>query len=507
MMEQIVIILIVVVVLVVLDGLRRRWLMNRDQVVLKLDRKSIPPADIDDDELFRSELPNGGARTLPRRGDPVRTGKPSPKLKSLQQQREQVKPEHVPVLLETVELEEERIEHTNVYADASVAEPFRPGGKAPQAPIDEVVESLTGAEEAGMGKYEESIDDYLEEAFDADLEETRICLGREDSDDEWEDEEDEEEVEVGDDWEEAWEEEQDEEEFEEGFEEEFEEDEFGDEGLDDDFEDDDEDEDEEDDDYEDDDYEDDDYDEDEDDEDEDDDYEDEDDEFEEEEPAFPDPYDDFEEDPYARREPTLGSMVSARERQQELFQEELRRVNAQPAAAPAKARGKVRAAEAAVDTSSASTVAPEPQGPGDFQEVLIINVMARPGNVFSGSDLLPLLQARGMQLGEMSIFHKHSGRNASGELMFSMANMVKPGTFDLAGMDTFTTPGVSLFMQLPNQAGNMKAFDAMLDMAHALQREMGGELKDENRSVFTRQTIEHCRQRIRDFELRQLARK
>ena len=112
-----------------------------------------------------------------------------------------------------------------------------------------------------------------------------------------------------------------------------------------------------------------------------------------------------------------------------------------------------------------------------------------------------------MQLGEMSIFHKHSCRNASGELMFSMANMVKPGTFDLAGMDTFTTPGVSLFMQLPNQAGNMKAFDAMLDMAHALQREMGGELKDENRSVFTRQTIEHCRQRIRDFELRQLARK
>ncbi|MEP3563426.1 MAG: cell division protein ZipA, partial [Marinobacter sp.] len=34
-------------------------------------------------------------------------------------------------------------------------------------------------------------------------------------------------------------------------------------------------------------------------------------------------------------------------------------------------------------------------------------------------------------------------------------------------------------------------------------RNMGGELKDERRSVMTPQTIEHCRQRIREFERKQ----
>jgi len=88
-----------------------------------------------------------------------------------------------------------------------------------------------------------------------------------------------------------------------------------------------------------------------------------------------------------------------------------------------------------------------------------------------------------------------------------MANMVKPGVFDLTTMDEFSTPGVSLFLQVPNKFGNMAAFDLMLNTATALREQLDGELKDEHRSVFTRQTAEHVRQRIRDFELSQLARR
>ena len=91
--------------------------------------------------------------------------------------------------------------------------------------------------------------------------------------------------------------------------------------------------------------------------------------------------------------------------------------------------------------------------------------------------------------------------------MFSMANMVKPGTFDVSQMEEFTTPGVSFFLQLPNSLGNMKCFEQMLNAANAIKQTLNGDLKDENRSVITRQTIEHCRQRIQDFELAQLSRK
>ena len=107
----------------------------------------------------------------------------------------------------------------------------------------------------------------------------------------------------------------------------------------------------------------------------------------------------------------------------------------------------------------------------------------------------------------MSIFHRHADTDGKGPVMFSMANMLKPGTFTLSEMEEFTTLGVSFFMQLPNKLGNMQCFEQMLGTAQAVQKELDAVLKDENRSVFTRQTIEHSRQRIRDFELEMLARK
>ncbi len=43
----------------------------------------------------------------------------------------------------------------------------------------------------------------------------------------------------------------------------------------------------------------------------------------------------------------------------------------------------------------------------------------------------------------------------------------------------------------------------MLATAKAIAKQLQGELKDENRSVLTGQTIEHYRERIRDFSRRQ----
>lgn len=141
------------------------------------------------------------------------------------------------------------------------------------------------------------------------------------------------------------------------------------------------------------------------------------------------------------------------------------------------------------------------------EEVIIINVMARPGTLMEGSKLLPVLLRNGMRLGDMSIFHRHADIDGHGPVMFSMANMLKPGTFTMADMETFETPGVSFFMQMPNKLGNMQCFEQMLNIAEAVKDELDAELKDENRSVFTRQTVEHSRQRISDFELEMLARK
>lgn len=158
------------------------------------------------------------------------------------------------------------------------------------------------------------------------------------------------------------------------------------------------------------------------------------------------------------------------------------------------------------DEPEETPVASADQPPKEPEEVLIINVMAMKGEFFNGAALLDIILKCGMRYGDMNIFHRYSDKQGEGALLFSMANMVKPGTFDLDAMDNFETPGVSLFMTLPIKADSMASFDLMVDTARAMAETLGGELKDEQRSVMTRQTIEHCRQRIRDYELKKLSR-
>jgi cell division protein ZipA len=141
------------------------------------------------------------------------------------------------------------------------------------------------------------------------------------------------------------------------------------------------------------------------------------------------------------------------------------------------------------------------------EEVLIINIMAPKGEMFNGADLLDIVLRCGLRYGSMDIFHRYSDTKGDGALLFSMANMVRPGTFDLDAMDEFTTPGVSIFMTLPIDADSMQSFDLMAETAQAIAQTLGGELKDEQRSAMTKQTLEHSRQRIRDFERKKLFRR
>jgi cell division protein ZipA len=137
-----------------------------------------------------------------------------------------------------------------------------------------------------------------------------------------------------------------------------------------------------------------------------------------------------------------------------------------------------------------------------LEDVIIVSVMARDRSGFPGAALLEILLANGLRYGHRSIFHRYTGEEREEESLYSVANAVKPGTFDLNKMESFHTPGVTLFLSLPSPGGKpMEAFDSMLATARAVAEQLNGELRDENRSVMMGQTIEHCRQRIRDFDM------
>jgi cell division protein ZipA len=141
------------------------------------------------------------------------------------------------------------------------------------------------------------------------------------------------------------------------------------------------------------------------------------------------------------------------------------------------------------------------------EEVLVINVVARDEAGFKGPALLQNILESGLRFGEMDIFHRHESMAGNGEVLFSMANALKPGTFDLDDIEGFSTRAVSFFLGLPGPRHPKQAFDVMVAAARKLAHELNGELKDDQRSVLTAQTIEHYRQRIVEYERKQLTTK
>ncbi len=140
----------------------------------------------------------------------------------------------------------------------------------------------------------------------------------------------------------------------------------------------------------------------------------------------------------------------------------------------------------------------------DYEEILIIHVVARNEQGFKGPALLQSILESGLRFGAMDIFHRHESMTGNGDKLFSMANALNPGTFDLDDMDLFSTRAVCFFIGLPGPRNTRQAFDLMIAAARKLAKELDGDLKDDHRSVLTAQTIEHYRQRIADFERQQL---
>ncbi|MFT4825495.1 MAG: cell division protein ZipA [Halioglobus sp.] len=138
-------------------------------------------------------------------------------------------------------------------------------------------------------------------------------------------------------------------------------------------------------------------------------------------------------------------------------------------------------------------------------EVFMVNVVSREVDGFKGEDILHILLACDLRFGEMNFFHRHELEAGRGPIQFSVANMVQPGVFDIDNMSDFSTSGLVFFLSLPGPVDMIQAFDYMLETAQAVARNLGGDVLDETRSVITKQTLEHARQKIRDLERRMLA--
>ena len=134
----------------------------------------------------------------------------------------------------------------------------------------------------------------------------------------------------------------------------------------------------------------------------------------------------------------------------------------------------------------------------EAEKYVVIHVLAL-NQPFAGQPLLELLLGEGMTFGEMDIFHR---LNEAEDPQFSLASAVEPGSFNMATMDQFTTPGVTLFMRVHELSEPLKVLDEMLALADTIALELGGDVRDETRSVMTPQTVAHYRQSVQEFQFR-----
>lgn len=123
--------------------------------------------------------------------------------------------------------------------------------------------------------------------------------------------------------------------------------------------------------------------------------------------------------------------------------------------------------------------------------VMALSIMASPCSTYDGYELLQALLTNGLRFGERNVFHRYAGTSGSSDILFSLVSIKNPGTFELAKMGEFKTPGLMLFMECDAVADVPGTFLAMKETAIRLRETLGGTVCDQNRQPLPEEEISH----------------
>lgn len=149
-----------------------------------------------------------------------------------------------------------------------------------------------------------------------------------------------------------------------------------------------------------------------------------------------------------------------------------------------------------------ATTQAEPEQPqaSDWDMVVAFTIMAPEGRAFTGRAVKAALESHDLHFGDMQIFHKPLANNRK-QTLFSVANILDPGTLLPDKFVSMTTPGLLVFARLPGPVSGLALFDDMLETAQGMSDQLGGILCDESREPVSDTALEAMRSKILNYQM------
>lgn len=136
----------------------------------------------------------------------------------------------------------------------------------------------------------------------------------------------------------------------------------------------------------------------------------------------------------------------------------------------------------------------------DFDKIVTVYLAARAGEKLNGADIVVAAEKAGLVYGHMGVFHRLVERYPERGPVFSMANIMKPGSFDMTAIQSLETPAVAFFLTLPAPVPALEAWDTMLPTVQRMGELLDGVVLDEQRNALGRQRIAHIRDELRAYD-------
>jgi cell division protein ZipA len=136
----------------------------------------------------------------------------------------------------------------------------------------------------------------------------------------------------------------------------------------------------------------------------------------------------------------------------------------------------------------------------EFDRIVTLYVAAKAGQVLRGPDIVVAAEKAGLTYGHMNVFHRLIESHPERGPIFSVANIRKPGSFDMAEIQSLETPAIAFFLTLPAPVSALDAWDAMLPAAQRMAELLDGVVLDEQRNALGRQRIAGLRDEMRAWD-------